>query len=307
MMDKPVFMIGMPRSGTTVLSEAISFHEKFGWLPNYLGRFPKISMGCLFNRVTSVPKIGWYLRGKKKQDKNSVSLFRRFLPYSAEVFPFWENVLGENFSWDYLIEKSATEDQKKNLTGSIRRVLLFQGKDRLFAKFTGPSRIHFLNSIFPESSFIHIIRDPRPVVSSLLKVNFWKQNGGFIRPWWQNGLIEKDKQDWVQYNRSPVALAAVQWRRVIEITWKERVSLCNNRFIEVKYEDFVNNPHEVLSSIFFKLKISDSIIAHKYISSIGRLYNMNYKYKEQLADHEIAMIEKITHRTAQVAGYNFGQ
>jgi len=35
-MNSPIFLIGMGRSGTTVLAEAISTHKDLGWISKYL-------------------------------------------------------------------------------------------------------------------------------------------------------------------------------------------------------------------------------------------------------------------------------
>ncbi len=37
--QKPIILIGMPRSGTTVLAETISIHKDLGWISKYLEIF----------------------------------------------------------------------------------------------------------------------------------------------------------------------------------------------------------------------------------------------------------------------------
>ena len=63
---RPIFLIGMPRSGTSVLSESISLHEDLGCLSNYLNWFPSNPYLAFFHRFTDIPIVGWYLRGTKK-------------------------------------------------------------------------------------------------------------------------------------------------------------------------------------------------------------------------------------------------
>ena len=53
-MKEPIILIGMGRSGTTVLAEAISIHKDLGWISKYLEIF--------FITLINI----FYLRGKKK-------------------------------------------------------------------------------------------------------------------------------------------------------------------------------------------------------------------------------------------------
>ncbi len=302
--QKPIFLIGMGRSGTTVLAEAISIHKDLAWISKYLEMFPSFPQLSFLNKLVDIPFLGVYLRGKKRQSKGIINFIRRFLPYCVENYNIWERFCGKKFSFDYLAHQKATEVEKEAVIKYVKNILKYQRKKRFFAKFTGPPRICYLQSIFPDAYFIHVIRDPRAVVNSLLKVKFWKEGGGLERPWWQ-GLPEEYIEEWKKRNKSPVALAALQWKRVITLTWEEKQYVLPGHFIEVRYEDFVEKPHECLTEIFNKVGLEDSPEAHKYISSIGKLRNMNYKYKQDLSKKDIKIIEEITRDVANKAGYCF--
>jgi len=302
---RPIFLIGMPRSGTSALAEAISLHEELGWFSNYLNRFSSLPWLAVLDRITNISSIGWHLRGQKKQNRSLKALIRRCLPYCSEANPVWFRHCGEKFLWEYLNKEKATAEELDNITSCITKVLQYQQKSRFFTKFTGPPRIHYLDSIFRDAYFIHVIRDPRAVVSSLFKATFWKEGGGLVRPWWRRGLTDNDIEQWEASDRSPVVLNAVQWRRVVELTWEEKESILSERYLEIRYEDFVEEPHEALSMVFEKVGLKDSNVSHRYVSSIGGLINMNYKYREHLRVEEIAMIEKITGQTAKRVGYDY--
>ncbi len=304
-MSEPIFMIGMPRSGTSALSEAISLHEKLGWFSNYLNKYPTLPILSLLDRVTTIPGFGWNLRGKKKQEKSLTSRVRRYLPYSSEANNVWETYCGDKFLWDYLISTEASPAEKAKIKKYINFVLVCQGKDRFFTKFTGPPKIYYLSSIFPKAFFIHVLRDPRGVVSSLLNVKFWKKGRGDIEPWWKNGLKKEYLHLWETHKMAPAALAAVQWNMITELTWQEKSLLNPKQFVEIRYEDFVQHPHEILSEILSQVGLEDSHIAHKYLNSFGSLKNMNFKYKRLLTKEEIKIVEEITNPIASKAGYHF--
>lgn len=301
----PVFLIGMPRSGTSVLSESISLHEDLGWLSNYLNWFPSNPYLAILHRFTGIPIIGWYLRGTKKQKNGLLPSIRRLLPYSAEAFPVWSMLCGRKFLRDYLIGKKSSEQEREKTIAYIKTVLTCHGKKRFFAKFTGPPRIFYLRSVFPDACFVNVIRDPRAVVSSLMNVSFWRDGGGLEEPWWRNGFPEEYIKKWETHGKSPVALVALQWKRIVELTWQEKRLLPSDKYIEIKYEDFVSKPHEVLTSVFSIFGLRDSPIAHRYLLSIGKITNMNYKYLQLLSPGEIKLIKKLTHETARHSGYNF--
>jgi hypothetical protein len=301
----PVFVIGMPRSGTTVISEAISVHEDLGWLSNYSSQLPGLPVVAFLSRIIDIPYIGHNLRGKKKQNSSTISSMRRFLPFSAEAYPVWNRYCRDDFAIEYLKNIEASAIEKMRVGTLVSKILRYQGKKRFFAKFTGPPRIQYLNSIFPDAYFIHVIRDPRANISSLLKVSFWRQNQGYTTPWWKNGLSMEAISEWESFNRCPVALSAIQWREIIETAWKEKELISKHRYLEILYEDFVSEPLHVLRKILNKVELKDSKNVLRYSSSIGKVHDMNYKFKANLNHEEISLIEKITLITAGKAGYRF--
>lgn len=272
--ERPVFFIGMPRSGTTVLFEAFARHPDLGWLSNYSEMWPQwpvANMLCRFfdNRVLS-------LRGHKKQ-YGRVIIGNRYLPQPVEAYPFWDLYTQREFSLDYLLGEEASTRTTVRVRRAVGAVLKYQHKNRLATKLTGPGRIGYINSIFPDAVYIHVIRDGRSVVNSLLNVRFWKEKGGFKGPFWKNGLRPQDLRQWNDYQQEPAVLAAIQWIRVIETTREEASALGAGQYQEVKYEDFVSEPVQVLSGLFDSIGL-DSANAEDYVSSIGAdLRNMNKK------------------------------
>ena len=41
-LERPVFMVGMPRSGTTIIYEALALHEDLGWFSSFGVRQPRL-------------------------------------------------------------------------------------------------------------------------------------------------------------------------------------------------------------------------------------------------------------------------
>lgn len=260
----------------------------------------------MLNRVLDIPALGDCLRRKEIREKARTFGLSELIPYPIEGYRIWDFYCVPNFSTDYLIGITPSEKAKRDISNIIKQVIYFQHKKRFFNKMTGPARIGYLSEIFPDACFIHVIRDPRAVVSSLMKVNFWIARGGFDQPWWQNGLGRDDMALWENKGRKPAVLAALQWRKILEGAWIELEGLGERKakYIEVKYEDFVASPKRCMSMTFEMagLSIYDDIL--KNIERIG-IRNMNDKFKSNLTAEDISDVEAIAGPTAEKLGYAF--
>ncbi len=175
---QPIFIIGMPRSGTTAFFEAMAVHENLGWISNYTDRLPIMPWFGLLDRMADNHLTGSRLRGRKKQDHHWSSLYRKFLPHPDEAWYFWRCYCGDEFLRDFSGGREMTATEIKRLFKVVSIILKCQGKKRFLSKLTGPPRIHYLSTIFPDACFIHLLRDPRTTVPSLLRVSFWRHYNG---------------------------------------------------------------------------------------------------------------------------------
>lgn len=103
------------------------------------------------------------------------------------------------------------------------------------------------------------------MVGSLLDVDFWREGGGLERPWWNGVITAGEEAEWERWERSPVAMAALQWRRVIVVTEEETIGLGKNGFLEVRYEDFVIEPQAVPAEIMGLTEVPASADVERYL------------------------------------------
>ena len=98
-----------------------------------------------------------------------------------------------------------------------------QGKRR-YAEKTPANVMHIslLGELFPESRFIHIIRDGRDVTLSYLSVDFGAES---------------------------VGEGAISWKRAVEQGRRDGSSLGPDRYREIKYEDLVHDPEGALRDL----------------------------------------------------------
>ena len=295
----PIFFLGAPRSGTTIIFEAFAAHEDLSWFSNYLSKHPKYPVVSLLSRLT----FSNYLQGSEKQISKQ-SRLKNHLPYPSECYSVWESCCGTKFLFDFLKDQRADETEKQRLVKTISKVMQYHGKKRFAAKITGPSKIHYLDSIFPDAKFVHIIRDGRSVVNSLMNVNFWREGGGYHKPWWNNGLTNRDIEIYEKYQRSSLALAAVQWRRIIKIARDESEKIKNNRYCEIKYEDFMKEPHGLMQELFDFSGLDYSKKVEKYMDKRSNFKSQNYKFLESMSKNEIDMLNDIMGNLMTDLGYS---
>jgi len=286
----PVFFIGVPRSGTTVLFEAFARHEQLGWPSNYSRKFPSIPQFGVIQRLTNNKFIS--LSGQKKQ-YNPVLIVNKLLPKPAEAYEFWNHYTEMDFAKQYLIDQSSTPECRHRLTKAIKAILYWQGKTTFSAKLTGPSRIHFLKSIFPKARFVHVIRDGRAVVHSMLNSSAWSSRNFLDQPWWKGGLTDAELSEWYSSNKKPAILAAIQWKKIIEIAQHESMQCNDDRYLEVKYEQFIKAPYETVNQLYTWCDLPDSNKALDYLNKIKMLPDMNEKYKSGMTTEEIHLLTNI--------------
>jgi len=269
----------MGRSGTTIAFEAFSRHPLLAWPSNYCMWMPKHLYWNLL-----VPLADYTgLRGHKKQYGRALP-GNRFLPQPDEAYEFWDCYSETNFSRDYLSNTVATSRAREQVRGAVCALVRWQRKRRFAAKFTGPGRITYLSSIFPDALFIHVIRDGRAVVESLLRQRFWREKGGLDRPFW-TGTPDAVLREWEVAGRDSAVLAALQWRHVIQSIRSEASEYRADAYMALRYEDYVADPVGAIVSMyrFSNLPMPGDEVLEQLESHVG-MRDMNQKWRNMEKD-----------------------
>lgn len=298
-LERPIFFIGMPRGGTTIMFAGFAANRALGWFSQYMERFPSVPGIAALNRMTTI------LPGTRKavaRRGEARPLRSRSQIAPVEAYGIWSRCCGEEFIDGYLLGVTATPPQRRCMRRRVRRTLLLQGKPRFAAKLTGPGRIGYLTSIFPEACFVNVVRDPRAVVESLMRVPFWRETSRYREPAWHGGLAEDDLQA-LKTSANPEALAAVQWRAVLRTTREEAARIARGRYTEAKYEDFIADPHRTLSALFDFAGLSDDPTAHGFLDDRLGLRDLSQGWRERLSEERIGEIEGLLEQPMRELGY----
>jgi hypothetical protein len=154
----------------------------------------------------------------------------------------------------------------------VRNNLKIFNKPRFLSKCPGNSvRMEFLNEIFPDAIFLHIIRDGRAVAYSIMRSR-QKHSGRYWStrpPGWRDLL-----------QRPMLEACALQWKMIVEHVLNSVQSVPPDQYLETKYEDFILHPAETLKFIGNRcgLEWSEDLLES---SAIG-LENRNFKWQENL-------------------------
>lgn len=247
-LERPVFMIGCPRGGTTIAVELLGAH-------------PHVA--------------NW-----------------------SEAGRVWDPVSYEDPNADHEWTADRYTEQEAGRLHALFSFRLLKTRKRVFVNKhpRNSLRITYIDRIFPDARFIHVVRDGRAVVNSVLREisrDPWRKNlpfWGFCKPPAWKDLL----------HLSPVEQTAHQWNDIVRYV-SNHGEVLKDRFFEVRYEDLCKRPRAVVADMFrFAGLSSDEGILGDLPTELP---NYDYKYVENLSPDEIALVESIQHDTLVKYGY----
>jgi hypothetical protein len=223
LLDRPVFVIGCNRSGTTLLYRTLGDHP------------------VMWSNYEELPDVFWSFspihpeRGERMED-----------PASGEEAARLEEALWNEAHNRELLRDSAV---LKGLPPSFFRKrlnFLYKRAPVRFVEKTPANslRVPFLAAAFPDARFIYLVRRPEAVISSLMEGwKFWTKETNpdgswrFARwhylapPGW------REKRD-----RSLPEICAFQWVEANRLARQDLEACCPDRYVTVRHEDLLAAP-----------------------------------------------------------------
>jgi hypothetical protein len=205
-----VFLVGCPRSGTT-------------WLQAMLASHPAIYTGpeTRFFALTGGLEKEFLRPDAAKAGLPVYTTRKDFYKATAELF--WTLISALNYP-----------------SGEPKYFLEKTPHHCLFSEF-------ILNT-FPNARFIHLIRDGRAVVSSMVRASkSWGQH-------WAPETVDQATRSWLSHTKAGRLIA--------------QQTKGSNQYIELRYEDIRQNPHYHLSKLFEWLGLpTDELILNSAVDS----------------------------------------
>jgi hypothetical protein len=256
--DRPIFVLSLPRCGSSMLQDLVCTHPGVAYLTNLMDIFRHSSI-CAAEHFRR--RFGLDIRGE------------RFLRDSimvdggspADPVATWADLFGEDYFEipDSLPDPGRLDDAAvERIRRRLLEVLWCFGQPcrRFFCKT--PMLLPYalvLKRIFPDARFIHLLRDPRQGANSMVKIHrICNEQLAAIR---QRTRRPLPPREFVPYPRLPqlpdylarfgaadLRTTAHLWNDALEFIDSARSRL--GQLHEVRYEDILARPDEEMAAIF---------------------------------------------------------
>lgn len=235
---KPVFIVGCVRSGTTILR-------------------------LMLNQSPWVDMIGEFEYGYMWGRQDDMAKYRQ--------------LLGRDRAYLKAEHKTTIPDFADH-TRVVRELFRELASQDKIPGASVHNNFHLLPEAFPLAKFIHIVRDPRDVANSIVRMG-WSGNA------WH---------------------ASKKWNKAINNWHKLTYQVGRDQCLEIRYEDLVKNPDIVLGKVCYFLGIpyAKDLLNYHENSSYGPLDpKFTYQWENNLNLKDISETEDNCHRAMRKYDY----
>lgn len=253
------FLVGAPRSGTTLLTAMLNAHSKIAAGPE-THFFSKISIRE-YQKMIEDPL--WPLQAVDKFDSLTLAGQRVLDLFNISKKEFYEKLIHADKSVQGIIN-------------TFYSIYLERRKKEIWLEKT-PNHILHLDLIrkeFPEAKIIRIVRDPRDVCESMLKLK-WTYNhisNAYIWNYWFN----KSKY----FFESDPNVYTIKYEDLITNLEAELRKICN--FLSIDFELEMLDPGNGAKDITSKQELWKNQVSGKV--DIGRVYPWKKNMAKNMAD-----------------------
>lgn len=278
MATPPIILVGTGRCGSTLVHKVMAWHPASAWLSGLANRFPQNpGINAMALRALDVRPLEPALR--------------RYLQPS-EAYDFWETHC-PGFRKPF--RDLRADDLTPGCEGRLARAIgesFPANRDHIVLKVTGWPRIGLFHKLFPNARFVHVVRHPTAVVSSLIATSWWD---GWQGPsnWRWGQLSAENSELLARHQQSFVALAAIQWNLTVEATIQAAGLLPAGCFLELRYEDICSDPVGQFGKLTSFSGWTKSERFERRLSSTN-FGNTNHKYTTELSPEDQAIVAEIT-------------
>ena len=239
-----IWIIGLPRSATTLLSQIIFNTLDIACTNNLVARFWETPLsGCMLSKA---------VLGNQKTESYQSNYARTDEIYSPHEFSyFWRTALkmDDLSSYNPLFAENMINWRKLQLTVFNMNRIFGKGMVFKLLEYVG-YHIKKFEELFNKSLFIYISRNPRDVAVSIAnaRLKFY----GNLNTWWASYPLDyqelKDKPYWIQIAGQIYYLTQMYQTGIQQIA--------PSKVITISYEDLCHKPQQFLNEIIRRMKDS---------------------------------------------------
>lgn len=273
--EHPIFIVGSGRSGTTIFYRLMAGHPSLVWFSSYVQVFPRRPWLARLNTLYQVPTLGRRFRNK------------RWFPKPVEGHMLWDTFhpMENSAGSPPLTEKQVDQADAQGMRHFITDLLRFSGCAHFVNKNTrNTRRIRYLQTIFPDALFIHVIRDGRAVTNSLLNIDWWPT----LPLWWAE---EKTPTELQSEGMAPVLVAARHWKLGVERVLHDKEHIPPEQYMELRYEKLMQDP---ITEVKRALRFCDLPWSARFQAHIEAfdIHSRNFKWADRFTAQQISTIEQ---------------
>ncbi|PKF50775.1 sulfotransferase family protein [Enterovibrio nigricans] len=245
-LKKPLIFVGPPCSGVGLISNLVFHHPALCWLDEKFEKYPTSNFQRKLFKYTNE----WRSKANDYPEKSLMSaLANDFSPTPAEATLFWDSMTRDDvdFYRGFARGKQASPMEITEIKKIFEDRMRTTKKERLALKFTGPARLYYLQSLFPDAKFVHVMRDPASTVNSIISSEEWEFKGKNML-WWRGAYSLQELAQYDLLRRHAVAGTAFQLNKLLQTT-RQEIDELDIDLLTINYEDFVANPSKTLLSI----------------------------------------------------------
>lgn len=275
---EPIFVVGVSRSGTTLLRTMLNAHPEiqllgelqyFGGILPLRERVPRLEDADDVEELCDLVARTYAFQYLKRGEELLAGVREALLEASFPSYP----LLHREFLTQYAKLYGASRCGEKT-----------------------PENVRYLRpllSLYPRARFIHLVRDPRDVVTSLLGV-----------PWASPDLLTN----------------ALRWKIQVTFARDERIRSRSGQFHEVRYEELVTEPERCLRAICGFLDETYSPEMLSFHETAGREVDIEGepwkartaqpldtsslgRWRAELSDRQVALLQAVCGDEMEYFGY----
>lgn len=274
----PLFIVGTGRCGSTIIYSVLAMHPEFSWMPSWVDGvgLPEIAF---VNRFWALPGADRY------------RLRRRF-PTPVEPYDRFKQ-------WDPTFESEELTEReiasaRRTIVPRIHRICRAHGTPRYLAKMVGrPVKVNLFAHLYPNAHFLHVSRELKPTVSSLLKVDFYKGWGAHLDDWRWETIPASWLEFWEETGRSEAVGVAIGLELNQRRLREQLGAIEPGRVLRSGYADFVRDPVSAVQAIgeHIDLEIEESFLERVRARHIYG--GADAKWKQHLSPGTVDMIDSL--------------
>lgn len=299
MPESPVFILGHWRSGTTLLHNAICKDDQFAYINTYQSVFTNQFFA---NRWLFKPLMKWLIPEKRPADNVLLSLdfpqeeelalcnaqsysFYNFFYFPRQWKTFYNKYIGGQEA-----NASDTAIYGRRYKKLIAQALLEYNRNEFISKNPpNTGRIKDLLTLFPNAKFIYIYRNPVKVYLST--VNFFQVT---LEPLQLQSYSHRDFEEFVFELHE----------RIIRDYETQKSLIPKGNLIEVRYEDFEQDPISGLENIYRTLSLKGFEAARPAFEAYLESQKKFEKGRHPLSEETLKEISRRCAYTLQLYGYH---